>query len=355
MMNTPASSQPVPEPRSADLLHDPVAEVIQHDAPGSAVHGSRHHLIDVGDLRDAEIERVWQRARDLQTRDRRGISTSIFGTLRGHVVATLFFEASTRTRLSFELAAQRLGGLTLPLDVSRSSLEKSESLSDTLQTLAAMGATMAVVRHRDNSVFGHLGSELGLSLLNAGNGTEAHPTQALLDAFTIYEALGSLHQRTVVIAGDILHSRVARSNARLLGRLGAQVLLCGPSELLPQSRDLQSFAGAQIAEFEEAIPYADAIMCLRVQRERHAGAEPGDGSATHGTQASSFLVSHGLTVERFALAKPGCLILHPGPVNRDVEIAAALVDHPRSRILQQVRNGLYIRMATLEWIAGVLP
>lgn len=355
MMNNPASSQSDLGRRAADLPHDPAGEIIAHEAPQYASFAARHHLIDVSDLSDSELERLWQRARDLQERDRRGISTSIFGTLRGHVVATLFFEASTRTRLSFELAAQRLGGLTLPLDVSRSSLEKSETLSDTLQTLAAMGATMAVVRHRDNAVFSQLGPLPGLSLLNAGNGTEAHPTQALLDAFTIQEALGSLRDRTIVISGDIVHSRVARSNARLLGRLGARVLLCGPSDLMPQACDQQSFAGAQSAPLHEAILQADVIMCLRVQRERHAGSGNTDGTAAHGTPASAFLASHGLTVDRFAQAKPGCLILHPGPVNRDVEIAAALVDHPSSRILRQVRNGLYIRMATLEWIAGVLP
>ena len=319
------------------------------------VRARRHHLIDVGDLDDDVVQRMWQRAKELQQREQRGIGTQLFGTLRGHVVATLFFEASTRTRLSFELAAQRLGALTLPLDVSRSSLEKSESLVDTLQTLAAMGATMAVVRHRDNAVFSNLGPQVGLSLLNAGNGTEAHPTQALLDAYTLWQQLGSLQDRVIVIHGDILHSRVARSNARLLARFGARVLLSGPADLLPSDAELAQLAGAQVCAFSDAIPQADAIMCLRVQRERHERAGLADAAVLRAAEATSFLHAHGLTQERFERAKPSCLILHPGPVNRDVEIEGTLVDHPRSQVLQQVRNGLYIRMATLEWIAGVLP
>ena len=334
-----------------ERLPDSSLDLAHADHCEPALHARRHHLLDVGDLSDAVVLRLWQRADELKQREQRGLSSTIFGTLRGHVVATLFFEASTRTRLSFELAAQRLGALTLPLDVSRSSLEKSESLQDTLQTLAAMGATMAVVRHRDNAVFSSLGSQVGLSLLNAGNGTEAHPTQALLDAFTIRQQLGSLQDRVVVIHGDILHSRVARSNARLLHRFGARVLLSGPGELLPTSDELSQLAGAQLCPLDEALPQADVIMCLRVQRERHSGT----GHVESGAQPLPYLRVHGLTQERFARAKPGCLILHPGPVNRDVEIESALVDHPRSQILQQVRNGLFIRMATLEWIAGVLP
>lgn len=353
MMHRTAAPEPAMETWPL-AEHEPAPELSPDGASLRGPRVRRHHLLDVDDLSDAVVHRLWRRATHLQQREQQGVSMHQFGTLRGHVVATLFFEASTRTRLSFELAAQRLGAWTLPLDVSRSSLEKSESLTDTLQTLAAMGATMAVVRHRDNAVFSSLESQLGLSLLNAGNGTEAHPTQALLDAYTIQQKLGDVSGRVVVIHGDIVHSRVARSNARLLQRLGAHVLLSGPRELLPSGERLAQFAGAQIGSFEDAIRQADVIMCLRVQRERHSGpahTEPAQGA----TQAEPYLCAHGLTVDRFNLARPHCLILHPGPVNRDVEIASALVDHPRSQILQQVRNGLYIRMATLEWIAGVLP
>lgn len=319
--------------------------------PASALRLPRQHLLDVDDISDAQLPRLFRRAAALQEEARRGVPGPVADTLRGHVVATLFFEPSTRTRLSFELAAQRLGALTMPVDVGRSSLEKSESLLDTLQTLAAMGVTMAVVRHRDNAVFTGLTQQVELCLINAGNGTEAHPTQALLDAYTLTQHIGALRDRVVVISGDILHSRVARSNIALLRRLGARIILCGPPQLVP--KELLSAGGAvSYLPLDEAIPQADVIMCLRIQRERHpqsAGEAPAAGAAS----AASYLEAFGLTQARFARARPGCVILHPGPVNRDIEIAGALVEHPRSLILEQVRSGLYVRMAILEWIAGV--
>lgn len=296
------------------------------------------HLLDVDDLADDELERLFARAAALRTIGRGALPQ----TLHGHTVATLFFESSTRTRLSFELAAQRLGALPLLFDVGRSSLDKSETLYDTLQNLAAMGATMAVVRHRSNAVFTELVQRSKLSLINAGNGTEAHPTQALLDAFTLRRHLGTLAGRTVVITGDIRHSRVARSNIRLLRRLGARVLLCGPAQLL-----LDPSAALPLAE---AVAQADAVMCLRIQHERHEGE-----GARAGESADSYLETYGLTEARFAGARPGCLILHPGPVNRDIELASSLVEHPQSLILEQVTNGVFMRMAVMEWIAGVLP
>ncbi len=308
----------------------------------------RQHLLDVGDINDGDVARLFRRAAVLQT----GGPTP--PSLRGQVVATLFFEPSTRTRISFELSAQRLGALTMPVDVNRSSLEKSESLYDTLQTLAAMGVTMAVVRHRDSAVFAGLSDRAELCLLNAGNGIAAHPTQALLDAYTLTQHLGSLRGRTVVICGDIRHSRVARSNLRLLPRLGARVILCGPPQLVPEIEQLTTDDAVSCEPFDAAIAKADVIMCLRVQRERHpqpaaeAGQEPPQDSV-------AYLSSYGLTEERFARARPSCVILHPGPVNRDIEIAGALVEHPSSLILEQVRSGLYVRMAIMEWIAGVLP
>jgi aspartate carbamoyltransferase catalytic subunit len=308
---------------------------------------------------DAEVERIFRRAAALKKQGLQGAQAELPKALRGHVVATLFFEPSTRTRLSFELAAQRLGALTMLFDVGRSSLEKQETLYDTLQTLSAMGATMAVVRHRDNEVFGGLSGDLsgGLSLLNAGNGTEAHPTQALLDAFTLRERLGALRSRTVVITGDILHSRVARSNVKLLARLGVRVILCGPPDLVPTGSALRRLGAEAAPSLDTALGAADAVMCLRVQRERHAErhAERHVALASSEATAGAYLATYGLTCERFARARPDCLILHPGPVNRDVELAAPLVEHPRSLILEQVRNGLYTRMAVMEWIAGVLP
>lgn len=308
----------------------------------------RQHLLDVGDISDGDLARLFRRATALQGG---GLAPA---TLRGQVVATVFFEPSTRTRISFELAAQRLGALTMPVDVNRSSLEKSESLYDTLQTLAAMGVTMAVVRHRDCAVFAGLAERTELSLLNAGNGIAAHPTQALLDAYTLTRHLGSLRGRVVVICGDIRHSRVARSNLRLLPRLGARVILCGPPQLLPELSQLGADAAVAYEPLDTAVPQADVIMCLRIQRERHPQPGPEAGPAP-AQDAPSYLSSYGLTEERFARARPSCVILHPGPVNRDIEIAGALVEHPSSLILEQVRNGLYVRMAIMEWIAGVLP
>lgn len=308
----------------------------------------RQHLLDVGDIDDGDLTRLFRRAAALQTG---GLTPA---SLRGQVVATLFFEPSTRTRISFELAAQRLGALTMPVDVGRSSLEKSESLYDTLQTLAAMGVTMAVVRHRDSAVFAGLAERTELCLLNAGNGIAAHPTQALLDAYTLTQHLGSLRGRTIVICGDIRHSRVARSNLQLLPRLGARVILCGPPQLVPELGLLTADNAVSYEPLDAAIAQADVIMCLRIQRERHPQPAAEAGQAPH-QDSASYLSSYGLTEERFARARPSCVILHPGPVNRDIEIAGALVEHPSSLILEQVRNGLYVRMAILEWIAGVLP
>ncbi len=269
------------------------------------------------------------------------------------MVATLFFEPSTRTRLSFELAAQRLSGIALLFDVGRSSLEKDESLYDTLRTIESMGVTMAVLRHHDDHVFDELRGRTGLSLLNAGNGTQAHPTQALLDAFTLKQHLGELSGRVVVINGDVLHSRVARSNARLLRRLSARVVLTGPPALLPSDEAAARFPDVEILPLAEALPQADALMCLRVQRERHGSTESGS-EATAVPWGDAYLAQYGLTSERFSTLRPGCVILHPGPVNRGVEIEPGLVEHPRSLILEQVRNGVYIRMALMEWIAGAL-
>lgn len=339
------------------MTDTPTSMQISSHSPvlASSLNGPRQHLLDVDDLSDAELSRLYERAIDLQRRMWAGLSLGARGPLHGQVVATLFFEASTRTRLSFELAAQRLGALTMPLEVSRSSLEKSESLFDTLQTLAAMGATIAVVRHSDNGVFSPHLAGAGISLLNAGNGTAAHPTQALLDAYTLMQHLGTLRDRVIVINGDIRHSRVARSNLRLLSRLGARVIFSGPPDLLPDAKSWASLADQneppRMLALDDAIEQADVIMCLRIQHERHHVVSPALSNREH----TDFLSAYGLTEERFARAKPTCLILHPGPVNRDVEIASALAEHPRSLILEQVRNGLFIRMATLEWVAGVLP
>lgn len=316
----------------------------------TAVASSPRHCLDVGDLTDVEVDHIFQRARRFRELfERRGPRIALPPTLRGQAVATVFFEPSTRTRLSFELAAQRLQAVALPFDIERSSLRKSETLADTLRTLEAMGVTVAVLRHPDNDVFRALPPGLRLSLINAGNGTQAHPTQALLDTFTLSLRWPELTGKVVVIAGDVAHSRVARSSARLLLRLGARVLFTGPPCFLPASA-ASEIPGASCAPLEDALPRADALMCLRIQRERHVGeAAPGSD------ESDGYLARYGLTEARFHELKPSCLLLHPGPVNRDLEIASALVEHPRSLILEQVHSGVFVRMALLEWVTGVMP
>lgn len=316
-----------------------------------AVANRTRHCLDVGDLRDAEVDTILQRASRFRERCESPGPRSeraLPPTLRGQVVVTVFFEPSTRTRLSFELAAQRLHALALPFDIERSSLRKAETLADTLSTLDAMGVTVAVLRHPDNDVFRALPPSLRLSLINAGNGTQAHPTQALLDVFTLHLHWPDFLGKTVVIAGDVVHSRVARSSARLLIRRGAQVIFTGPPHLLPEAAEVE-IPGAVCAPIEDALPCADALMCLRVQHERHRS------PAESGADADdSYLARYGLTEARFRKLKPSCLLLHPGPVNRDVELASALVEHPRSLILEQVHSGVFVRMALLEWVTGVL-
>lgn len=309
-----------------------------------------HHrnLVDVDALSSRDIDRIFLRAAALRAAST-PLGNMCVQTLRGHIVAMLFFEPSTRTRLSFELAAQRLGAVSIPLEVSRSSIEKAETLYDTLQTLVALGVTIAVIRHSDNQVYDGLCGRLDLSLLNAGHGVIAHPTQALLDAFTLTQRLGTLERKTIVLCGDILHSRVARSNIKLLQRLGAELILSGPEHLLPTLSELPIRDSVRMASLDEVIPYADAIMCLRVQHERHTR----EGK-DKGVSAQDYLLDYGLTADRFAKSRSDCVILHPGPVNRGTELEASLVEHSRSLIVEQVRNGLYIRMAALEWLAKVI-
>ncbi len=305
------------------------------------------NLIDVDALSNRDVDRIFRRACALREAST-PLGNMTVQTLRGHIAAMLFFEPSTRTRLSFELAAQRLGAAAIPLEVSRSSIEKGEALHDTLETLVALGVTIAILRHPDSNVYDRLCGRLGISLLNAGHGVMAHPTQALLDAFTLEQRLGSLAGRRIVLCGDVLHSRVARSNLRMLSRLGAEIVLCGPSYFMPSPADLPTTVKVQMAPLDDVVDSADAIMCLRIQRERHAKATEAAGTDI------DYLSEYGLTEERFARTRPHCVLLHPGPVNRGMELAAELVEHPRSLILEQVRNGLYIRMAVLEWLARVL-
>lgn len=260
--------------------------------------------------------------------------------LTGKVMAPLFYEPSTRTRCSFEIAAKRLGMDVIYFDADVSSVTKGESLWDTLQTLQAMGVNAAVLRHRDDDVYDALRGKLQMSLINAGNGVLAHPTQALLDWLTMRQTFGKIEDLTVAIVGDIRHSRVAHSNIVGLSRLGAKPIVSGPEEFRDHAVELI----APYVPFDEALREADVVMMLRIQRERlEVGMQ---------WELDDYLWQNGLTSKRLQSLKPHAIIMHPGPVNRGIEIEGALIDHERSRIQTQVENGVYIRMAVLEYVLG---
>jgi aspartate carbamoyltransferase catalytic subunit len=265
--------------------------------------------------------------------------------LRGQLLINLFYEPSTRTRVSFETAAKRLGMHVVNIGASGSSIEKGETLHDTFYTLQAMQPDFVVVRHPVEGTARDLASraEEGIHVINAGDGTAAHPTQALLDAITLQQHFGDLSGLTIVMAGDIRHSRVARSSLALLRRLGvAEIRLAAPPDFLPGE---QTIAHDRVFDnFDEAIKGANVIMMLRIQKERITGLNI--------PAAADYHRDWGLTSERLALATPDCRVLHPGPINREVEIASEVADGPQSLIRRQVRNGLHTRMALLLALAG---
>src|SRR5262249_3684450 len=264
-------------------------------------------------------------------------------TLRGKMIVNLFFEASTRTRTSFEIAAKRLGADAVSITASGSSVSKGESLVDTLNTLAAMHPDAIVMRHAASGAPHFLARHLPTPIINAGDGTHEHPTQALLDARTILDRRPSLEGLRVAIIGDIAHSRVARSNVHLLSKFGVDIVLCGPPSLLPV--ELGSIApGVTLThDISEAIRDADVIMLLRVQLERqHEAAFP----------ASEYFRFYGLRLEHMELAKPDAIVMHPGPINRGRELSSEVADFQRSVILNQVENGIAVRMAVLEKVIG---
>ena len=287
-------------------------------------------LLSIDSLTDGQIARILDRSLTWFDENRaRGRDES----LKGRLVFNLFYENSTRTAMSFATAAHRLGALPVSLSVEHSSVRKGETLEDTARTLNAMRPDALVIRHRENGAPARVADIMDCPVINAGDGTNEHPTQALLDSATILYKLGRLEGLKVAICGDIRHSRVARSNARLLPRLGAEVRLGGPTELMPE--------GIAQLSIDEAIAGADVVMMLRVQRER-LEAELGDGPG-------EYLQRYGLTPERLALAAPDAMVMHPGPMNRGIEIADAVADDPqRSLITLQVEMGVAARMACLE-------
>jgi aspartate carbamoyltransferase catalytic subunit len=303
--------------------------------------GKARGLLDIESLDRGDIEAILERALFFQPPPNE--SYRRLDALRGKTIVNLFFEASTRTRVSFEIAAKRLGADTLSIAAQGSSASKGESLVDTLNTLAAMRPNAIVMRHAASGAPHFLARHLQIPIVNAGDGTHEHPTQALLDARTILDRRPALEGLRVAMIGDIAHSRVARSNVHLLSKFGAQIVLCGPPSLLP--RELEQLApGVQLAyEMTEAIQDADVIMMLRVQLERQHEAP---------MAASEYFRFYGLRLEHLAHAKPDVIVMHPGPINRGRELSSEVADSQRSVILNQVENGVAVRMAVLERILG---
>jgi len=296
----------------------------------------REGLLGIEHLTRGQVESILDRARDFQPRTDTPAKLDL---LRARMVVNLFFEASTRTRTSFEIAAKRLGADTISITAQASSVSKGESLVDTLNTLAAMRPDAIVMRHSASGAPQFLQRYLGKPIINAGDGTHEHPTQALLDARTILDRGASLEKLRVAIIGDIAHSRVARSNVYLLSKFGAEIVLCGPASLLP--KELKEIApGITLTtDMREAIRGADVIMMLRVQLERQ------NDSPFPSDEYFSF---YGLRLEHLELARPNVIVMHPGPINRGREISSEVADSQRSVILNQVENGIAVRMAVLE-------
>ena len=291
-------------------------------------------ILTIDSLDDMQIADILDRA-ELYFSGNRGRRSS--ERLHGSIIFNVFYENSTRTAMSFATAAHRLGASAISLSVERSSSSKGETLEDTARTLNAMRPAALVIRHRENGAPAAVAQIMDAPVLNAGDGTNEHPTQALLDAATLRQRLGRVDGLKVAICGDIMHSRVARSNARLLPRLGAEVRLAGPPELMPE--------GIPLWSVDEAIADADVVMMLRVQRER-LDADLGDAPG-------EYLSRYGLTAKRLATASRDAVVMHPGPMTRGVEIESRIADDPdRSLITMQVEMGVAVRMACLELVVA---
>jgi len=302
------------------------------------------HLLGVESLTTEQISFILDQAKPFQEFQRYPLKK--LATLRGKTVAVAFFEASTRTRISFTTAAARLGADTMALQAESSSLKKGESLIDTVRTLEAMRPDGIVIRHGSSGAPEFVAKRLEIPVVNAGDGAHEHPTQALLDALTIRDRKGRIEDWNVTILGDILHSRVARSNIHLLSKFGAKITLCGPAMWVP--RELEDLAPnvRRTTRTEEALEGADVIFVLRVQTERIHEPE---------LAAEEYILGYQLTAKRLRLARPDALVLHPGPMIRGLEIDSAVADGPQSGVLEQVTNGLAVRMALLYHLIGRAP
>jgi aspartate carbamoyltransferase catalytic subunit len=294
------------------------------------------HLLGMAGLSYPDIQTLLDRAdADVDVSRQREKKKSV---LRGRTQINLFFEASTRTQSSFELAGKRLGADVMNMSVASSSVKKGETLIDTAMTLNAMRPDILIIRHAAAGAAALLARKVGCSVINAGDGAHEHPTQALLDALTIRRAKGRLDGLTVAICGDVLHSRVARSNIILLNTMGARVRVVGPSTLMPAS--IEKMGVEAFTTMKEGLKDADVVMMLRLQRERMAQALV--------PSVREYFRHYGLDAAKLALAKPDALVMHPGPMNRGVEIASEIADGPQSVIEEQVEMGVALRMAVIE-------
>ena len=304
------------------------------------------HMLGIEPLSAEDIVFLLDQSKPFQEIQRHPLKK--LATLRGKTVALAFFEPSTRTRISFATAASRLGADQMNLQAESSSLKKGESLLDTVRTLDAMGPDCIVIRHSSSGAPEFVTRHLPLPVINAGDGTHEHPTQALLDALTIRDRRGTLQGLNVTILGDILHSRVARSNIHLLSKFGCRFTLCGPAMWLPREMESLGPAGTSIrrvTRIAEALEDADVIITLRVQQERMH--EPS-------LSVDEYVLQYQLTPERLRYAKPDALVLHPGPMIRGLEIDPAVADGLQSCVLEQVTNGVAVRMALLFLMIGAV-
>ncbi|PZN52036.1 MAG: aspartate carbamoyltransferase catalytic subunit [Proteobacteria bacterium] len=294
------------------------------------------HLLGIANLSPDDIELLLDRSDRAVSISRQPEKKT--SALRGRTQINLFYEASTRTQSSFELAGKRLGADVMNMSVASSSVKKGETLIDTAMTLNAMRPDILIIRHQSAGAAALLAQKVGCSVVNAGDGTHEHPTQALLDALTIRRAKGQLSKLIVTICGDILHSRVARSNIILLNAMGAQVRVVAPSTLLPAG--IEKMGVSVHRTMAEGLKDADVVMMLRLQRERMEGAFV--------PSVREYFRYFGLDAEKLKFAKPDALVMHPGPMNRGVEIASEIADGPQSVIQQQVEMGVAVRMAVME-------
>ena len=314
--------------------------VKKNEARSSPARFRHKHLLAISDLDRFEAESLLDRAEAFAPLAEQKIKK--LDTLRGRTLINLFFENSTRTQSSFELAGKRMGADVVNMSVKSSSVAKGETLIDTATTLNAMRPDLLVVRHGSSGAVELLSQKVGCAVINAGDGKHEHPTQALLDAFTIRDRLGDIEGLTIAICGDVLHSRVARSNVALLNILGARVRLVGPPTLMPIGADRW---GAEVFHsMKDGLAGADVVMMLRVQRERMTGG--------FFPSAREFFWFYGLDEDKLKFAKPGALVMHPGPMNRGVEIDSSVADNPAVSLIEtQVRMGVAVRMAVLEALA----